>query len=883
MAATDKNTPLMQQYYDIKSQYPDCILFYRVGDFYETFADDAVVVSKVLGLVLTRKASGSGSYTNLAGVPHHAIDIYLPKMVAAGYKVAICDQLEDPKLTKKLVKRGVTELVTPGVNYNETLLDASKNNWLCALYFEKDQAGAAFLDISTGSFRVAQGSLDFVDLLLADFAPKEILLQRGFEEGFRQRFKDKSYVTAMESWAFVYHSAYKKLLRQFETDSLKGFGVEDMPLAITAAGAVMAYLDLTEHKDISHIRSIGRIDRGEFMWIDRFTMRSLEILQPMSAGGAALIDILDSCRSPMGSRRLREWLAMPLKSPAAIKQRSDAVQALYDDDALCGDIRDSIAQIGDLERIISRAAAGKILPREVLQLGRGLQNISSIIEKGRGVAAVEALVSRLNALETLSQRIFATIKGDTAQQIGKGEVICRGVDARLDDDRNILENSKQILLDIQQRERDATGISSLKISYNNVFGYYLEVRNTYKDMVPAEWIRKQTLVGAERYITAELKEYEEKILVAQDQIVAIEASIYADLVRELQSNVGTIQANAVAVSELDCLAAFAFNAHERGYHRPDVDDSLVIDIKQGRHPVIEAFMPEGEEYIANDVMLDNCSQQIIILTGPNMAGKSALLRQTALIVLMAQIGSWVPATAARIGFVDKLFTRVGASDNISRGESTFMVEMTESATILNNLSQRSLLLLDEIGRGTSTYDGMSIAWAIVEYLHASPLAPKTLFATHYHELNEMETLLERVHNYHISTQEIDGHVIFLRKLCPGGVASSFGIHVARMAGMPDAVLHAAQTKLSSLEKRDPSTPLGMTKRVAPDGSVSRHLSPMQLSFFQLDDPLLLDIKHIIEKIDINTISPLNAFDTIRQIKNKLAGGEIDGDIVSNKK
>ncbi|MBP5505379.1 MAG: DNA mismatch repair protein MutS [Bacteroidales bacterium] len=883
MAATDKNTPLMQQYYDIKSQYPDCILFYRVGDFYETFADDAVVVSKVLGLVLTRKASGSGSYTNLAGVPHHAIDIYLPKMVAAGYKVAICDQLEDPKLTKKLVKRGVTELVTPGVNYNETLLDASKNNWLCALYFEKDQAGAAFLDISTGSFRVAQGSLDFVDLLLADFAPKEILLQRGFEEGFRQRFKDKSYVTAMESWAFVYHSAYKKLLRQFETDSLKGFGVEDMPLAITAAGAVMAYLDLTEHKDISHIRSIGRIDRGEFMWIDRFTMRSLEILQPMSAGGAALIDILDSCRSPMGSRRLREWLAMPLKSPAAIKQRSDAVQALYDDDALCGDIRDSIAQIGDLERIISRAAAGKILPREVLQLGRGLQNISSIIEKGRGVAAVEALVSRLNALETLSQRIFATIKGDTAQQIGKGEVICRGVDARLDDYRNILENSKQILLDIQQRERDATGISSLKISYNNVFGYYLEVRNTYKDMVPAEWIRKQTLVGAERYITAELKEYEEKILVAQDQIVAIEASIYADLVRELQSNVGTIQANAVAVSELDCLAAFAFNAHERGYHRPDVDDSLVIDIKQGRHPVIEAFMPEGEEYIANDVMLDNCSQQIIILTGPNMAGKSALLRQTALIVLMAQIGSWVPATAARIGFVDKLFTRVGASDNISRGESTFMVEMTESATILNNLSQRSLLLLDEIGRGTSTYDGMSIAWAIVEYLHASPLAPKTLFATHYHELNEMETLLERVHNYHISTQEIDGHVIFLRKLCPGGVASSFGIHVARMAGMPDAVLHAAQTKLSSLEKRDPSTPLGMTKRVAPDGSVSRHLSPMQLSFFQLDDPLLLDIKHIIEKIDINTISPLNAFDTIRQIKNKLAGGEIDGDIVSNKK
>ena len=878
--AADKNTPLMQQYYEIKSQYPDSILFYRVGDFYETFADDAVVVSKVLGLVLTRKASGSGSYTNLAGVPHHAIDIYLPKMVAAGYKVAICDQLEDPKLTKKLVKRGVTELVTPGVNYNEALLSAERNNWLCALHFEKDMAGAAFLDISTGEFRAAQGSLDFMDMLLADFSPKEILLQRGFEDGFRARYKDKVYITPLEGWAFVYHTAYKKLVNQFNTDSLKGFGVEDMPLAVTAAGAVLAYLELTEHKDIAHIRSLGRIDRSEFMWIDRFTSRALEILSPMSAAdGAALINILDECRSPMGSRCLRQWLAMPLKKPESIKMRADAVQAFYDDAPTCDAIREDIAQVGDLERIVSRAAAGKILPREVLQLGRGLEKIASITERGRNVAAIGRYIGRLNALSSLSGAIAATIKADTAQQIGKGEVVCSGVDASLDEYRNILANSKQILLDIQQRERDATGIASLKVSYNNVFGYYLEVRNTYKDLVPPDWIRKQTLVGAERYITAELKQYEEKILVAQDQIVAIEASIYNNLVQQLQQNIAAIQQNAAAVSELDCLSAFAFTAHKRGYCRPTVDDSLQIDIKQGRHPVIEALMGEGEEYVANDVFLDNDSQQIIILTGPNMAGKSALLRQTALIVLMAQIGSFVPAASARIGYVDKLFTRVGASDNISRGESTFMVEMTESATILNNLSQRSLLLLDEIGRGTSTYDGMSIAWAIVEYLHRTSLRPKTLFATHYHELNEMENFLERVRNYHISTQEVDGHVIFLRKLCEGGVASSLGIHVARMAGMPREVLYAAQNKLDSLENKtaeDPSTSLGMT-----GGSSRGTAKGMQLSFFQLDDPLLLDIKHIIEKIDINTLSPLNAFDTIRQIKNKLAGGKDDGNLSPN--
>ena len=857
MAATEKITPLMQQYYEIKSQYPDIILFDRVGDFYETFADDAVIVSKVLGLVLTRKASGAGSYTNLAGVPHHAIDIYLPKMVAAGYKVAICDQLEDPKLTKKLVKRGVTELVTPGLNYNETLLESTKNNWLCAVFFEKDQAGIAFLDISTGTFRVAQGGMDLAELLLADYSPKEILLQRGFEEGFRARFADRAFITALDGWAFVYSTAYKKLLSRFETDSLKGFGVEGMPLAITAAGAILSYLDITEHKDISHIRSLGRIDSGDFMWIDRFTGRALELLRPMTSDGSALIDILDSCRSPMGSRRMREWVAMPLKDAGKIKARADAVQAFYEDDAASEAIRDSIAQIGDLERIVSRAAAGKILPREVLQLGRGLEQIGEIIASAGKLPATVSLTSKLNPLEGLSRRIAATVKSDTAQQIGKGEVICSGVDARLDDYRNILQHSKDILLDIQQRERDATGISSLKVSYNNVFGYYLEVRNTFKDMVPPEWIRKQTLVGAERYITAELKEYEEKILVAQDQIIAIESAIYADLVKALQENIPAIQGNAAAISALDCLSSFAFIAHKYGYCRPVVDDSLEIDIKQGRHPVIEALMPDGEQYIANDVYLSNDNQQIIILTGPNMAGKSALLRQTALIVLMAQIGSYVPAASARIGIVDKLFTRVGASDNISRGESTFMVEMTESATILNNISQRSLLLMDEIGRGTSTYDGMSIAWAIVEYLHSSPMAPKTLFATHYHELNEMASSLPRVKNFHISTKEVDGRVLFLRKMKPGGVASSFGIHVARMAGMPDAVLIGAEHKLKSLESKVAG-------------------NPVQLSFFQMEDPLLLDIKHIIESIDINSISPLNAFDTIRQIKNKLNGGKEDG-------
>ncbi|MCF0173474.1 MAG: DNA mismatch repair protein MutS, partial [Bacteroidales bacterium] len=684
------------------------------------------------------------------------------------------------------------------------------------------------------------------------------------------------YITSMDNWAFVHSAAYRKLTTQLGTDSLKGFGLEEMPLATTAAGAVLSYLDITEHKDISHIRTISRIDIGSHVWIDRFTMRSLEVLRPMSAGGAtALIDIMDCCKSPMGSRLLREWLALPLKNIDAINERSRAVEALFNNEPQCAELADSIAQVGDLERIISRAAAGKILPREILQLGRGLCHTAAIMEKGGRIEEISHIVAALDSLETLSQRIAATILPDTAQQIGKGNVVAGGVDPELDNYRNLLENSKQILLDIQQQERDRTGISTLKISYNSVFGYYLEVRNTYKDLVPEDWIRKQTLVGAERYITAQLKEYEEKIMVAQDQIIAIESRIYGDLVKALQDNIPAIQRNAEAISRLDCLCSMAQLARKWNWCRPTIDDSLEIDIKQGRHPVIEAMLPEGEEYIANDTYLSNGDQQVIILTGPNMAGKSALLRQTALIVLMAQIGSFVPAKEARIGVVDKLFTRVGASDNISRGESTFMVEMTESATILNNISQRSLLLLDEIGRGTSTYDGMSIAWAIVDFLHTCPAAPKTLFATHYHELNEMETLYPRVHNFHISTREIDGRVIFLRKLCKGGVASSFGIHVARMAGMPQQVLSKAQEKLDSLENGSP-----VAVSAAPSGNIvtqkvsSRNIggTPMQLSLFQLDDPLLTDIKHIIEKIDINTLSPLAAFDVIRQIKSKLNGG-----------
>ncbi len=869
------DSPLISQYYQIKAQYPDSLLLYRVGDFYETFGEDAIAASKTLGIVLTKRASGNGNFTPLAGVPHHAIDSYLPKLVQAGYKVAVCDQLEDPKLTKKLVKRGVTELVTPGVAYNDNLLSGKENNYLAAVTFEsscKDgaaSAGIAFLDISTGTFKVAEGSLDYIDILISDLAPKEILVERSYVDGFRARFNTKAYITTMDEWAFVYDSCRTKVIGQMGTDSLKGFGIERMPLAITSAGAALFYLEMTHHTDIGHIRSISRIDEGEFVWMDRFTVRNLEVFNSLAgAEGVSLLQVIDKCCSPMGSRLLRNWLAMPLKSVDKINARYDAVSALLNSGDTLDDIRVALGDIGDMERIISKAAAGKLSPREALQLARGLKSISEV-RRMLESTAMKDFAGRFDVCGELQEMLQRTILQEAAAQIGKGDVIAPGVSEELDSLRGILKNGKEILLQIQQREKDATGIPSLRISYNNVFGYFLEVRNIHKDKVPEEWIRKQTLVNAERYITPELKEYEEKILGAEEKILQIEAALYADLVNRIREKITVLQGNANAVAELDCLAGFAFLARENRYCRPVVDDSLKIQIKDGRHPVIETLMGPGEEYVPNDLYLNNADQQIIILTGPNMAGKSAFLRQTALIVLMAQTGCFVPAKEAKMGFVDKIFTRVGASDNISRGESTFMVEMLETATILNNLSERSLVLLDEIGRGTSTFDGMSIAWSIVEYLHGTHATasktephPKSLFATHYHELNELEDRYRRVHNYHIAVKEIDGKVIFLRKLCEGGVAHSFGIHVARLAGMPSNVVVAAERKLRELEasREDPSdsSTAGRTKKQ----------QPVQLSLYQLDDPLLLEIKEQLKNADINRMSPLDAFDLIRELKKK---------------
>lgn len=859
--AIEKNradTPLMKQYFDIKAKYPDTIMLYRVGDFYETFGEDAITTSKVLGIVLTRKASGNGTYTELAGIPYHAIDLYLPRLVRAGHKVAVCDQLEDPKLTKKIVKRGVTELVTPGVSFNDNLLEQKENNFLAAAVFEKDRTGIAFLDISTGTFRVGEGSTDYIEVLLSDFKPKEVILKKGYSDGFKKRFGSSYYITSLDEWVFVYESSFRKLKEHFKTDTLKGFGIEKMPLGITAAGSILFYLEMTEHNDISHIRSLSRIDEKDFVWMDRFTLNNLEIFNSFAgAEGSSLLDVIDKCSSPMGSRKLREWLSMPLIDKEKIKKRLDAVECLTANPDIRDTISADISNIGDLERIISKAAAGRIMPREILQLGRGLKSISKIIDEASQLTEIKDIIGRLERCDTLSSKIGNTILPDSAQQLGKGSVIACGISKELDDFRNILEHSKEILLNIQQTEKERTGISSLKVSYNNVFGYYLEVRNTHSDKVPPEWIRKQTLVNAERYITPELKEYEEKILGAEERILSIETAIYKELVIAIQQQVNIIQKNAVNIAILDCLAGFARLAKENNYCKPIVNNSLEIKIKNGRHPVIETLMPPGEEYIANDLYLNNDTQQIIILTGPNMAGKSAFLRQTALIVLLSQIGSFVPAESAEIGIIDKLFTRVGASDNISRGESTFMVEMIEASTILHNISQRSLVLLDEIGRGTSTYDGMSIAWAIVEYLHngdgkSRECHPKTLFATHYHELNELEKILPRVKNFHISTKEKDGQVVFLRKLKEGGVSHSFGIHVARLAGMPDTVVQNAEKKLHSLESEE-ATPQ----------------QAVQLSLYQLDDPLLVDIRDELQKIDINKLSPLDAFDIIRKLKRKI--------------
>ena len=866
MAKSGEDTPMLKHYFSIKAQHPEAVLLYRVGDFYETYSDDAVTVSKVLGLVLTRRSNGDKGDTPMAGFPHHAVETYLQKLVRAGYKVAICDQLEDPALCKnKLVKRGITEILTPGIAFSEGMLDQKEHNYLAGLTFDGNVCGAAFLDVSTGTFQVAQGSIEYVGTLLASLQPRELVVQRDVLRAVKERFGDY-YVSGLDEWAFVYDAAVEKLRAQLGVSSLKGFAVEAYPVALCSAGALVFYLEQTQHTGLKNICSISRIDEGKFVWMDKFTFRNLEIFSS-NAGkeGVSLVDTIDRCCSPMGARLLRQWLAMPVMDIAELDARYDTVQFFYDNEEALREMQDSIAEVGDLERIISRAATGKIIPREVMQLGRSLGRMAPIksLCESTGVEALVRAVKGMKGCEKLLEKISRTMAAQPAAQIGKGDVIAAGVDKELDELRAISRGGKDYLLQMQQRESERTGISSLKIGYNNVFGYYIEVRNTFRDIVPPEWIRKQTLVSAERYITQELKDYEEKILGAESAIYEIESRIYGDLVAEIQKNIRDIQENSRIVSRLDCLQGFAQQAMDRGYCRPVVDKSFSIDIEAGRHPVIETLMAPGEEYVPNDVHMDSKSDQIMILTGPNMAGKSALLRQTALIVLMAQIGSFVPAKSVRMGYFDKIFTRVGATDNISRGESTFMVEMLETSMIMHNLSGRSLVLLDEIGRGTSTYDGMSIARALVEYIHKYGKGAKTLFATHYHELNDLEEKYERVKNWHIAVKE-DGHeVIFLRKLEPGGVAHSFGIHVARLAGMPREVIDSAERTLRDLEKKEKSIRAVAEKgKVEDDGSV-------QLSFFQLDDPTLSSLKSKLEGADINNMTPLQAFDLLRSMKEEL--------------
>ena len=864
MAKSKEDTPMLKQYFSIKAQHPEALLLYRVGDFYETYSDDAVLASKVLGLVLTKRSNGDKGDTPMAGFPHHAIEAYLQKLVRGGYKVAICDQLEDPALVKnKLVKRGVTEILTPGVAFSEGMLEQKEHNYLCGLTFDNNACGAAFLDVSTGTFQVAQGSIEYITTLLGSLQPKELVVQRDVVRSVKERFGDY-YVTALDEWAFVHEAAQEKLCRQLRVNSLKGFAVDSFPLAVCSAGALVCYLEQTQHAGLGNICSLSRIDEGTFVWMDRFTFRNLEVFQS-NAGkeGVSLVDAIDRCCSPMGARLLRQWLAMPVMDIKELGERFDTVQFFYDNEEALATLQGYISETGDLERIISRAATGKILPREVLQLGRSLSRMQPIRELcgGTGVEALEKLIKGMRNTSKVLERITSMLAPDAASQLGKGDVIAAGVSQELDELRSISRGGKDYLLQMQQREIERTGISSLKIGYNNVFGYYIEVRNSYRDQVPAEWIRKQTLVSAERYITEELKTYEEKILSAEATIYEIESRLYGALVADIQKAIRDIQENCRIIARLDVLEGFAQQALDRNYCRPEVNRSNVLDIKAGRHPVIETMMAPGEEYVPNDIRMDSKGDQIIILTGPNMAGKSALLRQTALIVLMAQIGSFVPATSASIGYFDKIFTRVGATDNISRGESTFMVEMLETSMIMHNLSARSLVLLDEIGRGTSTYDGMSIARALVQYIHEYGKGAKTLFATHYHELNDLEETYPRVKNYHISVKEDGKDIIFLRKLAPGGVAHSFGIHVARMAGMPREVVEAAEKTLRDLERREKNAN-ALSKDAADDGSV-------QLSFFQLDDPTLSSLKDKLERADLNNMTPLQAFDLLRSLKSEL--------------
>ncbi len=882
-----EDTPLLKQYFAVKAQHPEAVLLYRVGDFYETYSDDAVLVSKVLGLVQTKRSNGDKEAVPMAGFPHHAIEQYLTRLIRAGYKVAVCDQLEDPKLvgSRTLVKRGVTEMVTPGIAFGENMLEQKEHNYLTGLTFSKDQCGAAFLDVSTGTFQVAQGSTAYIGTLIASLAPKEIVVQRGNEKRVKELYGDTLYVSTLDEWAFVYDAAVEKLKRQLRVDSLKGYAIDSYPLGVSSAGALIVYLEQTQHTGLANICSISRIDEDKFVWMDKFTIRNLEIFSASAGGeGVSLVSVIDKCCSPMGSRLLRGWLAMPSLDLKELNARYDIVGHFTHDSELLNEVQCHISNIGDLDRIISRAATGKIMPREVLQLGRGLAQFDPIRKlcSGQGTASgvcapLAELTASIGDCSELLKAITETLTQDAAAAIGKGDVIAAGVSEELDKVREISRGGKDYLLKMQQREMERTGITSLKISYNNIFGYYIEVRNAHKDKVPEEWIRKQTLVNAERYITQELKEYEEQILSAEDKIYALESAIYNSLIAKIQTAIRTIQKNSMVIAKLDILAGFAELASENRYCRPEIGDGLALDIKAGRHPVIETLMKPGEEYVPNDIHLDRDKQQIIILTGPNMSGKSALLRQTALIVLLAQIGSFVPADSAKIGYFDKIFTRVGASDNISRGESTFMVEMLETSMILHNLSERSLVLLDEIGRGTSTYDGMSIARAIVEFIHEYGKGAKTLFATHYHELNDLEGIYPRVKNFHVAVKEVGKEVIFLRKLKEGGTAHSFGLHVARMAGMPKEVLASAERTLSALEaggagsisngaapEAKPITKPYNTKegRVEADGTI-------QLSLFQLDDPTLSSLRDTLKSADLNNMTPMQAFDLLRDMKKEL--------------
>jgi len=872
MAKIAEDTPMLKHYFEVKAQHPEALLLYRVGDFYEMYSDDALTAVRILGLVQTKKSNGDKGPVAMAGFPHHALENYLTKLVRAGCKVAVCDQLEDPKFAKKLVKRGVTEIVTPGISFGENMLETKENNFLCGLTVEKDLCGAAFLDVSTGQFQVTQGSLDYIGTLLGSLKPKELVVQRGYEKGLKEKLGEY-YTTSIDEWAFVYDAAVERLKRQLGVESLKGFAIDPYPLGVCSAGALLVYLEQTQHSGLRNICTIGRIDEARFVWMDKFTLRNLEVFQSASgADGVSLVQTLDRCSSPMGARLLRSWLAMPILDRKELSARYDIVQHFLEEPDTLTLTQEDLGKLGDMERILGRVANGKANPREVLQLGRGLALTTPIRDRLTGCEALDRLLKGLRNCDKLLAEIQRTLDPEAAIQVGKGPVIAPGVDPELDDLRALSAGGKDYLLQMQQREAERTGISSLKIAYNNVFGYYIEVRNAYKDQVPPEWVRKQTLVNAERYITEELKHYEEKILTAEDNIYAIESRLYAQLIGHIQQQIPAIQTNSRILAKVDVLAGFAEQAALRGYCRPDINDSKVLDIKLGRHPVIETLMPPGEEYVPNDVYLDTEKQQIIILTGPNMAGKSALLRQTALIVLMAQAGSFVPAAEAHIGWFDKIFTRVGATDNISRGESTFMVEMLETAMILNNLSARSLVLLDEIGRGTSTYDGMSIARGIVEFIHEYGKGAKTLFATHYHELNDLEGLFPRVKNFHVSVKEVGREVLFLRKLKEGGTAHSFGIHVARMAGMPAQVLESAERTLKALENSDKLDAIGALTPVKPhqtkEGKVQRDGS-LQLSLFQLDDPLLESLRDRLKAADLNNLTPLQAFDLLRAMKEEL--------------